>query len=94
MWVIDIDRGKPIEVAASRNEFGTSVSISSVVRTTTGMTITASATPPAQPGEMPHGRDHDFVDEQPDHDRGRTQKNVVDETDHVLRRSYRPYSAI
>ena len=35
------------EVAASRSALGTSVSMSSVVRTTTGMTSTASATAPA-----------------------------------------------
>ena len=44
-----------MEVAASRNAFGTSVSMSSVVRTTTGMTSTASATPPAQPEKCPMG---------------------------------------
>ena len=35
------------EAAASRSAFGTNVSMSSVVRTTTGITITASATEPA-----------------------------------------------
>ena len=56
--------------------------MSSVVRTTTGMTMMASATAPAQAGEMPHLRDHDLVDEQADDDRGRAQENVVDEADH------------
>ena len=55
MRVIDSERGRPIEVAASRSAFGTSVSMSSVVRTTTGMTRTASATPPAQPEKCPIG---------------------------------------
>ena len=53
--MIDIERGRPIEVAASRNALGTSISMSSVVRTTTGMTITASATPPAKPEKCPIG---------------------------------------
>ena len=48
-------RGMPIEAAASRNWSGTSISMSSVVRTTTGMTITASATAPAKPEKWPIG---------------------------------------
>ena len=55
MRLITSDRGMPSAVAASRSAFGTSVSMSSVVRTTTGMTITASATPPAQPEKWPIG---------------------------------------
>ncbi len=35
------------------------ISMSSVVRTTTGITITASATAPAQPEKCPIGADHD-----------------------------------
>ena len=46
-------RGSPMEAAASRNVSGTKVSISSVVRTTTGTTITASETAPAQPEKWP-----------------------------------------
>ena len=46
-------RGRPIEAAASRSVSGTSVSMSSVVRTTTGTTITASDTAPAQPEKCP-----------------------------------------
>ena len=49
------ERGRPIEAAASRSVSGTSISMSSVVRTTTGMTITASATAPAQPEKWPIG---------------------------------------
>ena len=48
-------RGRPIAAAASRSVSGTSISMSSVVRTTTGMTITASATAPAQPEKWPIG---------------------------------------
>jgi hypothetical protein len=56
----------PIEAAASRSWFGTSISMSSVVRTTTGMTMTASATAPASPEKWPIRGDHDLVDEQAD----------------------------
>ena len=45
----------PSAAAASRNWLGTSSSMSSVVRTTTGMTITASATAPASPEKWPIG---------------------------------------
>ena len=45
----------PSEAAASRSVFGTSISMSSVVRTTTGTTITASATAPAKPEKCPIG---------------------------------------
>ena len=41
------ERGRPSALAASRSGFGTSSSMSSVVRSTTGMTITASASAPA-----------------------------------------------
>ena len=55
MWRIISERGRPIEAAASRRLFGTSISMSSVVRTTTGITITASATAPAMPEKWPIG---------------------------------------
>ena len=55
MRVIISERGKPIEAAASRSVSGTRISMSSVVRTTTGITITASATAPAQPEKCPIG---------------------------------------
>ena len=45
----------PSALAASRSSFGTSDSMSSVVRTTTGITSTASATAPAQPEKWPIG---------------------------------------
>jgi hypothetical protein len=48
-------RGKPIDAAASRSVSAPAVSMSSVVRTTTGMTITASATAPAHPEKWPIG---------------------------------------
>ena len=51
MWA----RGRPIEAAASRSVSGTRISMSSVVRTTTGITMTASATAPAQPEKWPIG---------------------------------------
>ena len=41
--------GAPKAAAASRSPFGTRSSMFSVVRTTTGMTITVSAAAPAQP---------------------------------------------
>ena len=53
--------------------------MSSVVRTTTGMTMTASATAPAQPEKCPIGATIDLVDEQADHDRRRAEQDVVDE---------------
>ena len=49
--------GTPSDSAASRIWLGTSRSISSVVRTTTGSTISASASAPAQPEKCPHVRD-------------------------------------
>ena len=49
------ERGMPSAEAASRNVLGTRFSMSSVVRTTTGMTSTASATPPAMPEKCPIG---------------------------------------
>ena len=55
MRVITMARGRPSAAAASRSEFGTRVSMSSVVRTTTGMTMTASATAPAKPEKCPIG---------------------------------------
>ena len=69
----------PSAAAASRSCVGTSSSMSSVVRTTTGMTITASATAPAKPEKWPIGAHHDLVDEQADDDRGRAEQDVVDE---------------
>ena len=45
----------PSAAAASRNWFGTSKSMSSVVRTTTGTTMTASAIAPASPEKPPIG---------------------------------------
>jgi hypothetical protein len=47
--------GIPKAAVASRNALGTSNSMSSVVRTTTGITITASATAPASPEKCPIG---------------------------------------
>ena len=41
-------RGRPSAAAASRSVSGTRFSMSSVVRTTTGITMIASATAPAQ----------------------------------------------
>ncbi len=55
MRLITTARGRPSAIAASRSWFGTSVSMSSVVRTTTGMTMTASATAPASPEKWPMG---------------------------------------
>ena len=74
-------RGAPRAEAASRSELGTSSSMSSVVRMTTGMTRMASATPPAQAEKWPMRDDHDLVDEQADDDRRRRQQDVVDEAD-------------
>ena len=51
----------------------------SVVRTTTGITISASASTPAQPEKVLRLRDDHRVDEQADHDRRRRQQDVVDE---------------
>ena len=53
--------------------------MSSVVRTTTGMTIMASATAPASPEKWPIGAHQDLVDEQADDDRRRAEQDVVDE---------------
>ena len=47
--------GAPSAAPASRSEFGTSRSMSSVVRTMTGTAMMASATPPAQPEYPPIG---------------------------------------
>ena len=55
--------------------------MSSVVRTTTGMTI-AERDRAGEAGEMPHGRDHHLVDEEAHHDGRRAEQDVVDETDH------------
>jgi hypothetical protein len=46
---VTFQRGMPSDRAASRMTSGTRRSVSSVVRTTTGSTISASAMPPAQP---------------------------------------------
>ena len=45
--VVTLHCGAPSASAPSRKEVGTSLSISSVVRVTIGIMITASATPPA-----------------------------------------------
>ena len=45
--------GEPSAAAASRSAFGTRFSMSSVVRTTTGMTMIASAIAPAQAEKCP-----------------------------------------
>ncbi len=45
--------GQPSATAASRRLLGTSFSMSSVVRTTTGITMMASAIAPAQPEKCP-----------------------------------------
>ena len=73
------ERGMPSAAAASRSVFGTSLSMSSVVRTTTGMTITASASAPAKPRSAPIGTTIALVDEQTDDDRRRAEQDVVDE---------------
>ena len=75
--------GTPSDSAASRICDGTSRSISSVVRTTTGSTISASAKRAGEAGEVPDARDHQRVDEQAQHDRRRRQQDVVDETDRL-----------
>ena len=49
------EREAPSAAAASRNELGTSSNMFSVVRTTTGITIAARATPPAQAEKWPIG---------------------------------------
>jgi hypothetical protein len=69
-----------------RSVSGTNVNMSSVVRTTYGMPITASATAPAHPGEMAHRRDHHLVNEKADHDPG-AEQDVVDERTTLVRRS-------
>ena len=53
--------------------------MSSVVRTTTGITISASASAPAQRREMPDAARRRPIDEQADDDRRRGQQDVVDE---------------
>jgi hypothetical protein len=47
--------GAPSAITASRKVLGMSWSMSSVVRTTTGMTMMASANTPAQPEKPPIG---------------------------------------
>ena len=49
---ITSERGRPSAEAASRSGLGTSASMSSVVRSTTGITITASARQPAIEAEF------------------------------------------
>ena len=49
MLMITFDIGAPRAAPASRKEPGTRRSISSVVRTMTGVAMMASATPPAHP---------------------------------------------
>jgi len=46
--------GAPSALAASRRPLGTSSSMFSVVRTTTGITITIRDSDPAMPEKMPH----------------------------------------
>ncbi len=65
------ERGRPSAEAASRSGLGTSNSMSSVVRTTTGITITASANEPASAEKPPIGTTMAPVDEQADDDRRR-----------------------
>ncbi len=48
--------GAPSALAASRKPLGTRISIFSVVRTTTGITITVSDSAPAQAEKWPIGR--------------------------------------
>ena len=68
--------------------------MSSVVRTTTGMTMTASAIGAGPSREVAHGHDHHAVDEQADDDRRRAQQDVVDEADRLApARCRAPYSA-
>ena len=57
--------------------------MSSVVRTTTGTTITASADGAGNAGEMAHPRHHDLIDEQANDNRRRAEQDVVDETHHL-----------
>ena len=54
-------------------------SMFSVVRITTGMTISASAIDAGPAGELLEARHDHGVDEQADHDGGRRQQDVVDE---------------
>ena len=70
--------GAPSAAAASRSVFGTRLSMSSVVRTTTGIDDDRQRHRPGPGREMAHGHDHDLVDEQPDDDRRRAQQDVVD----------------
>ena len=51
--MITFHMGAPSAAAASRRPFGTRFSMSSVVRTTTGRTMMASATTPAQAEKCP-----------------------------------------
>ena len=51
----------------------------SVVRTTTGITITVSDSGAGPGREMAHRHHHDLIDEQAGDDGGRGQQNVVDE---------------
>ena len=72
----------PSAVEASFMPCGTRRSMSSVVRTMTGIEMIASATAPAMRREMPHAHHEHLVDEQADDDRWRAQQHVVDEADH------------
>ncbi len=71
--------GAPSATAASRNAFGISASMFSVVRTTTGNDDQRQRQHARVAGERPRLGDDDRVDEQPDHDRRRRQQDVVDE---------------
>src|SRR5829696_5758047 len=55
MLVMTLDIGAPKAAPASRNEPGTMLRRSSVVRTITGVAMIASATPPAHPEYPPIG---------------------------------------
>ena len=80
-WAMTCQRGAPSAAAASRSASGTSCSMSSVVRTTTGMTMMRQRHGAGQAGEMAHRHHHDFIDEQADDDGRRAQQDVVDEAD-------------
>ena len=53
--MITVGRGRPSAAAASRSGLGTSSSMSSVVRATMGVTISASAIEPASAEKWPIG---------------------------------------
>ena len=59
--------------------------MSSVVRTTTGMTMIASAQAPASPEKPPIGLNDKLVDEQADDDGGGAEEDVVHEADDLRR---------